>query len=367
MSSHLTDPHLCDETGRLRALERYGVLDTPVEAPFEKVVGLVEQVLAVPMCAVSLVDHHRLWFKAQRGLGICETARDTSFCTHAIETPTPFIVRDALEDDRFRESPLVTGAPYIRAYAGVPLRTPDGYQIGTLCAMDTKPRPFPETEINILERFASLVVDELELRQIASVDALTGVATRRAWMDAANRELARARRTGHPFSVLLLDIDHFKEVNDTHGHPAGDEVLKAVAATATAESRQADVVGRLGGEEFALLISNTDRAAGLTQAERLRAAIQALTVPIEGRTLTVTASFGLADFMGRDDTVETLLSRADLSLYRAKRTGRNRVVAAGAPADGPPTATAEDPSTANPASGPASGPASNPAATTHMA
>jgi GAF domain-containing protein len=146
----LNDLKRNDEEGRLRALERLHVLDTADQEPFDKIVSLVRQILKVPMSTVSLVDRERQWFKAQRGLGFCQTARDISFCTHAIGETTPFIIRDAALDDRFSQSPLVIGEPFIRSYAGIPLMTLDGYNVGALCAMDTRPRAFPETEISIV-------------------------------------------------------------------------------------------------------------------------------------------------------------------------------------------------------------------------
>ena len=113
-----------DESGRLKALGGLHVLDSGEEQPFEKIVTLVEQILRVPMCAVSLVDKDRQWFKARRGLDACETARDISFCTHAIRGTEPFAIPNALLDGRFANSPLVTGAPHIRSYLGIPLMTP---------------------------------------------------------------------------------------------------------------------------------------------------------------------------------------------------------------------------------------------------
>jgi diguanylate cyclase (GGDEF)-like protein len=318
---------LADEEGRLRALERYEVLDTVAEVPFEKIVALVQQVLHVPICAVSLVDRHRQWFKAKRGLDACETARDVSFCTHAIKSAEPLIVRDATEDPRFAQSPLVVGPPFIRAYAGIPLRTPDGYNIGSLCAIDTKARDFPETQIAVLDSFAKLVVDELELRQIASSDHLSGALSRRAFTEQAANEAERARRYGRPLSIAILDIDLFKMVNDTWGHAAGDVAIKRIAEAAMAAMRGSDALGRIGGEEFALLLPETNAENARLFAERLRARVEELQIdaPPEFR---VTASIGVAEFNGEAEKIEETLGRADRALYAAKRAGRNRVVVA---------------------------------------
>ena len=265
----------CDECGRQMALDRLDVLDSAQEQPFEKIINLVQKTLRVPMCAISLIDQDRQWFKARRGLDVAETPRDISFCTHAIEKTEPFIVRDAQEDETFKDNPLVTGAPHIRSYAGIPLKTPDGYNIGTLCAIDTEPRAFPPHEIDILESFSKVVLDQLELRQIAATDALTGALSRRAWFNEAKLEVERADRYGRPLSMAIIDIDHFKEVNDVYGHPAGDTVIQGLAEVASGEIREHDAFGRFGGEEFVLLFPETNVTAAFEVAERVRMAFEA--------------------------------------------------------------------------------------------
>lgn len=321
-----SETKLEDEAGRLYALERYEVLDTQEERPFENVVNLVQQTLQVPMCAVSLIDRHRQWFKAQRGLGVRETARDISFCTHAIKQTEAFVVTNALEHPTLSRSPLVTSAPNIRAYAGIPLETPDGYNIGTLCAIDDKPRDFLPHEIEILRNFAKIVVNELELRQIASCDGLTGALCRRAWVETANREIERAVRYGRALSLAILDIDKFKSVNDTHGHPAGDRVIQALAAQCMETMRQSDYFGRLGGEEFVLLMIECTGQDGLTCAERLRETFAGTPIDIgDEKRITCTFSAGVAELSGHE-TLDALMARADRSLYEAKAGGRNRTV-----------------------------------------
>ncbi|MGN6106395.1 MAG: GAF domain-containing protein, partial [Kofleriaceae bacterium] len=152
------------EHARLRTLRRYAVLDTEAEPSFDRITSLAARVLRVPICLVSLVDADRQWFKSCVGLGVRETGRDVSFCAHAILSDDVLVVPDATEDARFLANPLVLGAPFIRAYAGAPLTTSDGFRIGTLCAIDTRPRAFDADERATLADLARLVVDELELR-----------------------------------------------------------------------------------------------------------------------------------------------------------------------------------------------------------
>ena len=316
---------LDDDDGRVAALRRLDVLDTAVEEPFEKIVTLVRTVLAVPIATVTLVDRDRQWFKARRGMEQSETPRVVSFCTHTIQQRDPLIIENALDDPRFADSPLVVGPPYVRSYAGIPLRTPEGYNVGALCAMDTRPRRFSPADIAILSNFANIVCDELELRLIAQVDHLTGALTRRGFVDQAQREMERTLRYGRASSLIMIDVDHFKRVNDTYGHSIGDQVLKQIASLAETTLRPCDLFGRLGGEEFALLMPETSGAAALVVAERLRNTIAEHPMTLHGGgTIHVTASFGVAELSASFNTLTAWLERADTMLYAAKSGGRNR-------------------------------------------
>lgn len=320
----MDDARLRDDAARIAALHRLDVLDTGIEQPFEKIVTLVRTVLAVPIATVTLVDRDRQWFKAHRGLDRQETPRSISFCTHTIQQREPLIVEDAHLDPRFADSPLVAGPPHIRSYAGIPLRTPEGYNVGSLCAMDTRTRRFSPADIAILSNLANIVCDELELRMIAQVDHLTGALTRRGFIEQAEREIARSHRYGRPSTLMMLDVDHFKSVNDTYGHATGDQVLQQIANIAEVTLRPSDVFGRLGGEEFAILLPETGGDEAVVVAERLRQAIadHPMRLPVGG-TLQVTASFGIAALAPTLGSVPAWLESADTMLYSAKSGGRN--------------------------------------------
>lgn len=321
----LHDAKLNDEPARLAALRRLEVLDTEPETPFENVVALVRTVLGVPMAAVTLIDEDRQWFKARSGLGVAETPRSVSFCTHAIRQSAPFLIDDARLDARFADNPYVTGDPNVRSYAGIPLLTPDGYNVGVLCAIDDKVRTFSPSEVDILANFARIVMNELQLRHIAERDQLTGALTRRGFIEKADQELIRFRRYQRPSCLALVDIDHFKTVNDTYGHPAGDAVLREMVASVVGASRPVDLLGRLGGEEFAVLLPETDAAEALLAAERFRETLAGLAIVLaDGRVIQITASFGIAPLSDGIDTVEAWIAAADGPLYAAKRGGRNR-------------------------------------------
>ncbi|GHC68556.1 GGDEF domain-containing protein [Limoniibacter endophyticus] len=152
---------------------------------------------------------------------------------------------------------------------------------------------------------------------------MTGAWSRRAFLEQAENEVARHKRSGKPLSLALYDLDHFKSINDRHGHPQGDIVLKRTAATVTSAMRSGEILGRIGGEEFAILLPETDEAAAVVAVERYRQAIAA----IEMENLTgcrISASFGIAAWDASHETVEAWMGRTDAALYRAKEMGRNR-------------------------------------------
>ena len=184
---------------------------------------------------------------------------------------------------------------------------------------------------------------KLQLEQLASTDTLTGLATRRHLIEQAGHELARARRSGQPLALILFDIDYFKSVNDRFGHETGDQVLRRVGELLRGELREVDIAARWGGEEFCVLLPDTDSQAAVEIAERLCAVVEStlLTAP-DGNPLPVTASFGVALSPPDDDDFNLLVNAADQAMYQAKREGRNRVRVAPAAARGAPRAPDEE-------------------------
>jgi len=173
----------------------------------------------------------------------------------------------------------------------------------------------------------ALQTKQRELERLTRVDGLTALLNRATFVELTRNELARARRQGTPTTLLLLDLDHFKQVNDTWGHPAGDEVLRHVAALCSGTVRSTDLVGRLGGEEFIILLPATRPEAGRVLAEKLRLRIQNTPAQVQGRPLGICVSIGLASTApDADSSFDTLYAAADQALYQAKQWGRNRVV-----------------------------------------
>ena len=467
-----------NEAERLAALERYEILDTDPEASFDRITAIAARVLGVPMALITLIDAERQWIKSRVGSDVVETPRSTAFCAHTIMTAELMLVPDAKNDERFAEHDWVLSEPHVRFYAGAPLQTPDGYNLGSLCVVDDKPRQLTQEQRDTLRDLAALVMDELELRfvlransmsklalnvaqmqlrehvrqlraivestgegilvvdrharptlvnpaarsmfgltealasdewrrvnelrkpdgvtllapeeqpiaralagldtdhaevaalaadggetrwlsvsgrplreddasailggvvtfadigelraarehvaELALTDELTGLPNRRAFRAFLSRLVAEGGR-GRNFALVMLDIDHFKRVNDSFGHQVGDQVLVSVGRCLAQRVRSVDFVGRYGGEEFCILYVDVDLERAMALAQEQRRNLEARTEPQR-----VTASFGVcASFEGHRLDADALIAEADAGLYRAKSEGRNRVCVAG--------------------------------------
>jgi serine/threonine protein kinase len=163
---HRSSPSLLpvDEVARMRAVKRYGVLDTPPDGTFDRITTLAARVFSVPVAIVSIVDHDRIWFKSRHGVDVDHLDRDPGLCASAILQDGPWIVSDAPLDPRALANPLVAGEFGLKFYAGIPLRTPEGYNLGTLCVLDFEPRSFTAEDVRTLEDLAAIVMNDLEMR-----------------------------------------------------------------------------------------------------------------------------------------------------------------------------------------------------------
>lgn len=177
-----------NEAKRLKVLWQYDVLDTVPEEVFDDLTDLAAHICEAPIALISLVDENRQWFKSRVGISAKETSRDISFCAHAILQNGLFVISDATKDPRFRDNPSVTGSPKIRFYAGVPLKSPDGFALGTLCVVDKKPRKLRPEQKRALVVLARHVETQLELRRHAKE-----LAEARQHGDRQRAELARAQ------------------------------------------------------------------------------------------------------------------------------------------------------------------------------
>lgn len=337
-------PKPANERQRLASLHKLNILDTPIEERFERITRLVCRTLDVPISSFTIIDEGRQWFKSIRGLPGTESDLDVSFCSHVILEEEIMVVPDAREDRRFFENPLVTGNPNITFYAGCPVHSPDGHKIGSLCAVDSRVRSLTPDELQVLRDLAAMVETELRAaalsvsqsklieeldsaNRLAMTDPLTRLWNRRGVMELMTREWAESIRNKKSIGVVMADIDFFKKINDTYGHAAGDAVLKNVGRELLAALRTEDILGRVGGEEFLMILPGCKPERLMQTVERIRQAVAFMPVGLEdGSMINVTMSFG-AKAITPDGSASPELSieHADKALYRAKENGRDRV------------------------------------------
>jgi len=472
------------EQARIATLDSLGLLHTPAEREFDAIVQLAQRLTGSKIALVSLIDKDRQWLKAKIGLKVSQTPRELAFCAHAVAADDVLIVPDARLDDRFRDNPLVTGAPHIRFYAGVPIRAgmlecpSKRLPLGTLCVIDDTPRDVAPGDLNLLIELANLVealitarsstaaavrfaeergsnlrkldqkhrqlrqaermanigswrltlsdnstewseqtyaihgvpagdgaalktaldfyppkaratitaalertirtgepfdvetdfktaqgeyrrvrsIGELEvaegcpvaligvfqditsrylmeqaLRDAAHTDDLTRIASRGRFNEYVDERIAIAIKAGERCALLLIDLDHFKAVNDRLGHHAGDDVLRVMASRLQASYLSNCFAARLGGDEFVLLIPDQAILQDLPALLRRLLAELQYSVSAKGLTLRVSATIGACWVGGNITCRGDVLRNADVALYEAKRRQRGSAVIAGEP------------------------------------
>jgi diguanylate cyclase (GGDEF)-like protein len=266
-----------------------------------------------------------------------------AFCAHAIIQTAPLVVKDALLDPRFATNPLVTGPPMIRFYAGAQLRSASGHALGTICALDFRPRMVTPEKMRHLQSLAEAVVTTLELHRtmrdlvaLASIDSLTGLANRTRLIRQLEAVIAGAPRAAGPFSLIYVDCDDFRALNDTLGHAAGDELLKTLAAALPYWVRDGDLAARVDGDEFAVLLPCADEAAAAAVADRILESGQRL---MARNNWAVTLSIGAATFRNAPANGDEALAIAEGAMDEAKLAGKHQVhilQTSGATASAPP-------------------------------
>ncbi|WP_240001767.1 diguanylate cyclase [Parvibium lacunae] len=224
--------------------------------------------------------------------------------------------------------PITGGVDYMQQNCVfMPLKNTDTNEIEHICVT-----LFDVTDVAIYQRQLTEALEKLEISSIT--DGLTQVYNRRYLQQRLASEFARVQRSPQPLTMLMFDLDHFKKINDTYGHVGGDEVLKTVASRVKSLIRAHDVFGRYGGEEFTLILPDTDQAGAMTLAERIRLAIQAEPVMFGETPIKVSTSIGLCSVNGQFNNHEAWLQAADEALYEAKHNGRNQVRVYGLPSSG---------------------------------
>lgn len=310
-----------DEQTRIEKLRSLDVLDTPPEERFDRLTRIAKRMFEVPIALVSLVDENRQWFKSCIGLDASETSRDISFCGHAILGSGVFVIPNAIEDPRFADNPLVLGEPNIRFYAGCPLSL-NGHKLGTLCIIDQRPRRFEKEDIEALKDLASMAERELAAVQLATLDELTNILNRRGFMGLAQHSLNLCNRQKIPATLIFLDLDKFKPINDKFGHAEGDRALTTLASQMKSSFRDSDLYARLGGDEFVVLLTNTSKQQAEEIIRRFSHSLKKYNKEAN-RGYDVTFSYGIVEFNPeKRPTIDELLANGDSLMYEVKRAKR---------------------------------------------
>jgi len=319
------------ELARQAALHQLQLTGDEFEEAFDRLTRMIRYVLGVETALFSVVDNDRQFFKSMQGLDVRETPRDLAFCAHTILGDELMVVNDASKDRRFQNNPLVTGNPHIRFYAAIPIRAPNRLPVGTLCAIDPKPRELLPEQASLMEDLRDMLEETLLLRSLSVRDHLTSLFNRRYFDEFFEREWRRGYRSTQPMSVLLVNIDHFKPYNEHHGQQAGDRTLKLVAHQLSSQLRRGgDIAARYGGDQFVIALPETSASDAAGVAVHLRESVQKLAIAnVSSPEQCITISVGGASVHGSDEYLlghSTLLARADAALCEAKYAGRNRAL-----------------------------------------
>lgn len=307
------------ESQRVHKLHSLNILDTPAEQRFDRITRLAKRLFNVSISLVTLLDEDRQWFKSKVGIDIDETPREDAFCNQTIKGDQTLVTLDASKDPLFQDNPFVTGQPYIRFYAGYPIKAPSGEKLGSLCVIDDKPRSFTENDHQLLHELGLMVEEEIAANLMLIEDHLTGLLNRRGFEYRAQHLLDLCQMQGLTAALIYFDLDNFKAINDNEGHLAGDDALKQFALLLQNNFRESDLLGRIGGDEFVALTINQNGDADQQVMHRLGAAVAAYNSNIS-ETQRLQFSYGIATTHDRGDyELQQLYNKADQAMYQNKR------------------------------------------------
>lgn len=315
-------PH--NEPQRLSQLRALNIINTPTEERFDRLTRLARRLFDVPIALVSLVEQDYQWFKSAEGYQEKCSPRNISFCAHTILQDEVLVVEDALQDARFHNNPLVLGEPHIRFYAGCPLRSPGGSHVGSLCLIDHQPRSFNAEDRRALCDLAEMAEAELVAFQAATSDELTQITNRRGFMALGQLVLNDCLLKQRTASLAFLDLDKFKQINDTLGHREGDRALMDFADAMKVTFRHSDLFARLGGDEFVVLFNGLQPDEAQRQLQAFREYLQQQIRHLE-RHYPLDFSSGIVVFDPHHPCpLEQLLASSDATMYESKKAKKAR-------------------------------------------
>ena len=229
------------------------------------------------------------------------------------------MIPDARADYRFYDNPLVTGVPHIRFYAGCPLKASNGHTLGTLCIIDTEPRTLDDVDLKMLKDLGEMIEHELHVIEMATQDDLTRLTNRRGFLLSAEQNMQLCLRHNLQMSLVFMDLDEFKRINDEHGHSVGDQALITFSDLLKKSSRASDVIARLSGDEFVVLLINASKHFALTFVNHLEECIDQFNTGDKEYKLMF--SYGVVGFdRNKHHTIYDLLQEGDYSMYELKHS-----------------------------------------------
>lgn len=331
-----------DEAARLAAVRSLRIVDGPAEERFDRVTRVAQRVFGVPIAMVTLVDEDREWLKSRQGLTAAESPRELSFSSHVLLSDGALVVPDARDDERFADHPWVGGPPYLRFYAGHPLKSPEGHSLGSLSIADVSPRDMSADDLRALRDLAGFVQDELQISRLTedqrdvltggarlAVDPLTGLWTRAGIAEILTRELARAGDDRGVLSVLFVRVDGGPSMG-----PRDADFREAfrveLAQRLRSCVRYSDSIGCWDDGEFVVILPATGREGAVFTSTRIRTAVGERPFRFAEREVSATVSLGVGFSGGPgDESAERLIGRAGACAREAQNLGGNRVEVAG--------------------------------------
>jgi diguanylate cyclase (GGDEF)-like protein len=340
----LTETIASTATIKLAQLPESSFFCTPIEERFERITRLARRVLKVPVAAITFLNEDKQWFKSVAGWAVTELPNNQSFCPITLAAGQITIFEDTRQEPSLSQHPLVNTGPQFRFYAGHPIMDENEQLCGTFCVFDQQPRQFSAADEASLIDLAEIAQREIFSERLKSVHsslmAKLGIARRESMMDPLTRlwnrrgagvmiKAALEAASEHQSSVgiAVFDLDNFKQINDTYGHQVGDEVLRKTALRLIQSVRTDDSVCRIGGDEFLLIMKDSDSAVARAATQRMRQVVAEDPIKTRQGPITITTSVGFTVKTGaEDESIDELIERADRALMKSKAEGRNQVV-----------------------------------------